>query len=211
MNTQMPASGNQQMKRRVAYKLRIGSIMGGRPNMEGERLRNVDVNGLEVVRVNLIANIVDKFVQEGEKKFGSLTLDDATGQIKAKMFGEDVAKIEKFNQGDTVLIVGLIRAWNNEIYLTPEIMKKKDPAFLLVRKLEVEAEQPQSLPREQIAELKDKILKMVKDAEGDGGIDIDKIILELKEPPEAINNEIKRLLEDGVAYEPRPGKLRYLG
>jgi len=29
--------------------------------------------------------------------------------------------------------------------------------------------------------------------------------------PNEINSEIKKLLEDGIAYEPRPGKLRYLG
>jgi hypothetical protein len=52
---------------------------------------------------------------------------------------------------------------------------------------------------------------MVKDAEKEGGVDIDKLIMEIKESPDAINKEIKRLLEEGVAYEPRPGKLRYLG
>jgi len=210
MNTQLPTT-NQQLKRRVAYKIRIGQINGARQNIEGERLRNIEVGEKEVVRVNLIANVVDKFIQEGEKKYGNLTLDDASGQIRVKVFGEDVSKIEQFNQGDTMLVIGLVRAWNDELYLTPEIMKKKDPAFLLVRKLEVEADMPKILDRAQIAELKDKILSMVKDAEPDGGIDIEKIILELKEPPETINSEIKRLLEDGVAYEPRPGKLRYLG
>jgi len=91
------------------------------------------------------------------------------------------------------------------------LIKKKEPSFLLVRKLEIEADAPKTLAREEIAELKDKILKMVKGAEEGGGIDIDKIIMELHEPPEIINSEIKKLLEDGVAYEPRPGKLRYLG
>jgi len=70
---------------------------------------------------------------------------------------------------------------------------------------------PKPMDKEKIAELKDKILRMVKDAEKDGGVDIDKIIMEVKESPDAINKEIKRLLEEGVAYEPRPGKLRYLG
>ena len=208
MNDQI---STQSFKRRVAYKLRIGQVLAGEQIFEGEMLRHILVGGKEVVRVNLISNIVDKFIQEGEKKFGSITLDDATGQIKAKVFGEDVEKLSELNQGDTVLVVGLLRSWNNEIYLTPEIIKKKDSAFLLVRKLEVEAEQPMTLPKEEIAELKDKILKMVKDAEDDGGVDIDKIILELKEPPDVINSEIKKLLEDGTVYEPRPGKLRYLG
>ncbi|MFH1802543.1 MAG: OB-fold nucleic acid binding domain-containing protein [archaeon] len=211
MNTQLPTTGNPQLKRKVAYKIRIGQINEAKQNVEGERLRNIEVGGKEVVRVNLIANVVDKYVQEGEKKYANLTLDDASGQIRVKVFGEDVSKVEQFNQGDTMLVIGLVRAWNNELYLTPEIMRKKDPAFLLVRKLEVEADAPKTLDRAQIAELKDKILSMVKDAEADGGIDIEKIIMDLKEPPETINSEIKKLLEDGVAYEPRPGKLRYLG
>ena len=210
MNTQLPTT-QEALKRKVAFKARIGQIHEAKQNLEAERLRNIEINGREVVRVNIIANIIDKFIQEGEKKFGSLSLDDASGQIKVKLFGDDIKKIETFNQGDTVLVIGLIRSWNNEIYLTPEIIKKKDPSFLLVRKLEVEAETPKTLDKSQIAELKDKILTMVKNAEPEGGVNIEKIIMELKEPPATINNEIKKLLEDGLCYEPRPGKLRYLG
>jgi hypothetical protein len=108
-------------------------------------------------------------------------------------------------------VIGFARSWNNEIYIAPEIIKKKDPAFLLVRKLEIEAEQPKTIDKTQLLALKDKIIEMVKNAEKDGGAEIEKMILELKEPAEIINQEIKKLLEDGVAYEPRPGKLRWLG
>lgn len=201
----------QDFKRNIAYKLRIGDILAAKPVTENDRLQNVEVNEKKVVRVHLIANIVDKYVQEGEKKFASITLDDASGQIKAKTFGKDIEKLNDLNQGDTIRLVGLLRQWNNEVYITPEIMKKLDPRYLLVRKLEAEAEKPKEVDREKIAELKDKIITMIKNAEPDGGVDIDKIILELKEPPATINQEIKKLLEDGIAYEPRPGKLRYLG
>ena len=210
MNAPLPTT-QETLKRKIAFKVRIGQIHEAKQNLDGERLKNIEINGKEIVRVNLIANVIDKYIQEGEKKYGNLGLDDATGQIKVKLFGEDTNKIESFNQGDTVQVIGLLRSWNGEVYLTPEIIKKKDPSFLLVRKLEVEAQTPKTLDRSQIAELKDKILTMVKAAEPEGGIDIEKIILELKEPPSTINNEIKKLLEDGVAYEPRPGKLRYLG
>jgi RPA family protein len=198
-------------RRNVAFKLRIGNIMSGNPIFEQDKLIHVDVAGKSVLRVNVIANIVDKYVQEGEKKYGNVTLDDATGQIKAKLFGDDLDKIKDLTQGDTVLVVGLLRSWNEEVYITPEIIKKKDPAYLMVRKLEVEGEQTKDLAKSEIADLKDKIVGMVKEWDANGGIDIEKIIMELKEPPEAINKEIKKLLEDGVAYEPRPGKLRYLG
>ena len=202
---------DQQFKRNIAYKLRIGSIATGKPIFEAEKLKSLDIDGKQIVRVNIIANVIDKFIQEGEKKFGSLTIDDASGQIKLKAFGDDVDKFAQFNQGDTILAIGLLRHWNNEIYLTPEILKKKDPSFLLVRKLEIESEMPKSLNKENLLVLKDKIINLVKEAEKTGGIDVEKIILDLHEPPEIINQEIKKLLEDGMAYEPRPGKLRYLG
>jgi RPA family protein len=198
-------------KRNIAYKFRVGGIVEGNQIFEEDRLTHVDINGKKVVRVNVIANIVDKYVQEGEKKFGSITLDDASGQIKVKLFGDDIDKLSDLNQGDTLIVIGLLRSWNNEMYITPEILKKKDPTYLLVRKLEVEGEQSKELDKGQVAELKDKIIAMVKSGDGDGGVNIDKIILELKEPSEIINREIKKLLEDGIAYEPRPGKLRYLG
>ena len=67
------------------------------------------------------------------------------------------------------------------------------------------------LPLEKSLELYEQGVKMVKDAEKDNGIEIEKLILDLKEHPDVINSEIKKLLEDGIAYEPRPGKLRYLG
>jgi hypothetical protein len=200
-----------QYKRNIAFKLRIGDIQRGKPILEAERLRYLELNNKQIIRVNLIANIIDKYVQEGEKKFASLTLDDASGQIKIKTFGDDIEKFSPLNQGDTILVIGMLRYWNNEVYITPEIIKNKDPSFLLVRKLEVESEMPKNPPKETLIELKDKIIDMVKEAEKDGGLDIEKLILELKEHPDVINQEIKKLLEDGVVYEPRPGKLRWLG
>ncbi len=199
------------LKRNIAYKMRLGTILSGKPIMEAEKLKSLEVNGRPVVRANVIANVIDKFIQEGERKFGSVTLDDGSGQLKIKVFGDDVDRFNELNQGDTLMIIGLLRSWNNEVYITPEIIKKKDPSFLLVRKLEVESEQPKGREASELLALKDKIMGMVKEAEQNGGIDIEKIILDSNEPAELINNEIKKLLEDGAVYEPRPGKLRYLG
>jgi RPA family protein len=201
-----------QFKRNIAFKYRIGTLMNGKPMLdENERLKCLEINNKEVVRTNIIANVTDKYIQEGEKKFASITLDDATGQIKVKTFGDDIEKFTSLNQGDTILLIGLLRYWNNEVYLTPEIIKKKDPTFLLVRKLELESEEPKSLPKEQLHALKDKMLSMIKEQDSNGGVEIESMILELKETPSTINQEIKKLLEDGLVYEPRPGKLRYLG
>ena len=202
---------DSQFKRNIAYKMKIGSLLSGKPFMEADRLKSLEVEGKQIVRVNIIGNIVDKYIQEGEKKFGSLTLDDGTGQIKAKSFGDEVEKFNELNPGDTLVVIGLIRSWNNETYLAPEIIKKKDPSYLLLRKLEIESNLPKPISKDQVSAIKDKIINMVKEQESNGGVDIEKIILESKEHPDAINQEIKRLLEEGIVYEPRPGKLRWLG
>ena len=200
-----------QYKRNTAYKLRIGTINSGKQIMDGEKLKMLEVGDQHVVRTNVIANVVDKYIQDGEKKFASITLDDGTGQLKLKAFGDEVEELNQLNQGDTLQVVGLVRSWKNEIYLTPEIIKKKEPAYLLVRKLEIEAEQPKTLQRAELTAMRDKIVAQIKDAEPSGGIEVDKIIMNLHEPPEVINNDIKKLLEEGMIYEPRPGKLRWLG
>jgi len=201
----------QTFKRNIAFKQKIGDILEGKPLIENERLKFLEIQNKQVVRVNLIANVIDKYLQEGEKKFGSITLDDGTGQIKVKTFGDDIEKFSELNQGDTILLIGLIRTWNGEIYLTPDIIKKKEPSYLLLRKLETDSNAPQIIDKSKLNELKDKILTMIKETEKEGGIEIERLILELKESPDLINQEIKKLLEDGIAYEPRPGKIRYLG
>lgn len=201
----------QEFKRHIAYKIRIGEILEGRPVMEMDRFKCLELAEKQIVRVNIIANIIDKFIQDGEKKFASVTIDDASGQIKLKLFGEDIKKFEPFAQGDTVGIIGLLRAWNNEVYLTPEIIKKRDPAYLLIRKLELDAEKPKTLEKSELAQLRDLIMQKVKADDADGGTDIERLVLDLKASAEIINAEIKKLLEEGLVYEPRPGKLRYLG
>ncbi|MEK6824963.1 MAG: OB-fold nucleic acid binding domain-containing protein [Nanoarchaeota archaeon] len=201
----------QEFKRHIAHKAHIGDILVGQVIMEGDRFKCLELNGQQLVRANLIANIVDKYVQDGEKKFASITLDDATGQIKLKVFGEDIKKFESFSQGDTIIAIGLLRSWNNELYLSPEIMKKREPAYLVVRKLELEADKPKVFEKSELSNARTQILQTVKAHDDSGGIDVERMILDLKASPDIINNEIRKLLEEGLVYEPRPGKLRYLG
>jgi len=206
---------DEQFKRHVAYKFRIGELLLGKPIFDGDRFSFLELGNKKIVRVNIIGNIVDKYDAEGEKKYSFFTLDDGSGQIKLKVFGDDADKFKEVAQGQTVLVIGVLRNFNNETYVSPEIIKEKDPKYLLVRKMEIEKEKSQNAPpvaKEQIVAIKDKILEKIKNAEEDGGIDIDKIIMELRETsPEIINQEIKKLLEEGIIFEPRPGKVRWLG
>jgi len=205
----------EQFKRHIAYKLRIKDITIGKPIIDGERFSFLESGNKKIVRVNVMGNIIDRYQSEGESKYISLTLDDGSGQIRLKIFGDDVEKFKDIVQGQTVLIIGLLRNFNNEIYISPEIIRELDPKYLLVRKLENEKDQAKNakpLEQNQITALKDKILEMIKKSENDGGAETDSIIMNLKEnSPEIINEEIKRLLEEGIIFEPRPGKVRWLG
>jgi len=202
-------------KREIAYKLRIGEILRGKPevtNNEGrERFNFLELGDKKIIRVNLVANVIDKFISEGEKRFASLTLDDASGQINIKTFGEDVKLFQEISQGQTLMIIGMLRVFNNELYILPEIIKSIDPRYLLVRKLEIEKTIPKEINTEKILIVKDQITKRIKEEEQNEGIDTEKLVMEIQADPNLINQEIKKLLEEGMIYEPRPGRVRYLG
>lgn len=206
---------DEQFKRHIAYKLRVGDITIGKPIMDEERFSFLELGDKKIVRVNIVGNIVDRYQSEGESKYISLTLDDGSGQIRLKIFGDDVERFKDIVQGQTILVIGLLRSYNNETYISPEILKEIDPKYLLVRKLENEKnkiESPAPLEKSQVTAVKDKILETIKTSENEGGIEIDTIIMNSKDiSPEIINQEIKRLLEEGIIFEPRPGKVRWLG
>ena len=207
------------IKRETAYKLRVGDLLRGTQIFEeseslNKRLQFVELGDRNIVRVNVIANVVDKYESEGERKFATITLDDGSGQIRARVFGEEISKFGDLTQGDTVIIIGVLRSYNQELYILPEIIRKMEPRYLLVRKLEIEKSFPKPVTPEQKKEIKalrDEVIELIKQAEGNEGIDKDEIIMKIKSQPEIISQEIKKLLEEGIIYEPKPGRVRYLG
>ncbi len=209
----------EQKKRETAYKFRINDVLRGTQifeELEGmnKRLKFVELGDKKIVRVNIIANIVDKYESEGERRFGSITLDDGSGQIRARVFAEDINKFSDLSQGDTVLIIGLLRSYNQELYILPELIKKQDPKYLLIRKIEIEKSFPKlptSIEKKEIKALRDEVINLIRESESKEGIDKEEIIMKLKSPPQLISQEIQKLLEEGIAYEPKPGRVRYLG
>lgn len=208
----------QQFKRHIAYKQRIGALLSGQPVIENERFLYLNAGEKQIIRVNVVGNIVDKYENQGEKKYSFFTLDDGSGQIKLKVFGEDADKFSRVTQGQTVLVIGVLRSFNNEVYVSPEIIRKIDARYLLVRKIEIEKidsqkyiSQSPEIKRKQFLDAKDKILELIKNSEENSGITVEELSLKLSISQEIINQEIQKLLENGTIFEPRPGKLRWLG
>ncbi len=207
-------------KRETAYKIRIEDLLKANQILEQREnlnplLKHVELGNKKIQRINIISNVVDKFESEGESRFASVTLDDGSGQIRARLFGEDINKFKDIIQGDTILLIGVLRAFNQELYILPEILRKTDPKYLLIRKLEIEKSTPKPLTPNQKQEIKafrDEIIDLIKASESNEGIDKEEIINKLKNgKPNIISQEIQKLLEDGVIYEPKPGRVRYLG
>lgn len=206
-------------KRETAYKLRINDLLRGTQIFEefqgmNKRLMFLELGEKRIARVNIIANVVDKYESERERRFASITLDDGSGQIRARVFGEELSKFKDIFQGDTLLVIGVLRSFNQELYILPELVKKQDPKYLLVRKLEIEKiSNPfyTSVPKQEIKALRDEVINLIKDSESKEGIDKEEMIMKIKSRPDLISQEIQKLLEEGIIYEPLPGRVRYLG
>ena len=203
----------EKFKRNIAFKMKISDILTGKPVMDGERFGNLEINGNKIVRVNVFGSIVDKYESSGERKYLFLTLDDGSGQIKLKSFADDAQKFSEIKQGETVAVIGLLRFFNNEIYISPEIIKEQDPKYLLVRKLEMDNAPKivNSAQNSPVVSQREKIIELIKNSESEGGADVEKINSVSGIPAESIAAEIQKLLEEGVIFEPRPGKVRWLG
>ena len=208
-------SEKEQFKRHTAFKLRVGDILMDKPVMNNERFAFLELGNKKIVRVNIIGNIVDRYESSGETKYLDLTLDDGSGQIRLKCFGDDTEKFKNVIQGQTIILIGTLRNWNNETYISPEIIKEQDTKYLLIRKKELEKEKSKNkdpLGKDEIIAVKDRILGAIKNAEEEGGIETERIIMNLKDiPPIIISQEIQKFIEEGIVFEPRPGKVRYLG
>ena len=165
--------------------------------------------------MNLIATVIDRQVSSS---LVTLVLDDSTGIIQARSFNEDIKKVTGINVGDTVLIIGRPRKFNDQIFITIEISRKIDVLWSKVRKIELQKEF--SLLDKQSAEIKsqpnhnienEKILELIKENDDGNGVDIDQIILSSGLDESEAHEVISELIKQGEIYEPKPNKIKILG
>ena len=220
-------------KRSTATKATINEINQGTYKEQNAEEPNflLTTSGKKLSRVNIIGIIIQK------EKIGSITsliIDDSTGSIIIRSF-EELKFIEKINVGDHVLIVGKIRTYNNQIYISPEICKKTDPLWLQLRIKELPQQQlkepttnqdQQSNTEYQIKEelqkeisekdeiVEDtllpinKMIKIIKELDQGEGVSIEEILEKSK-----LNDSekiIERMLESGDIFQNMPGKVKVL-
>jgi RPA family protein len=209
----------EKQKRQIAYKIRIKDILNGRYiNEEGWTPNYVETaNGKKVSRVNVMGIVVAK-EEDNVTGYKSVLIDDSTGKIPARSFGEESGMMQRIQIGDIVIAIGRPREYGSERYLALEIIKKiNDKRWIEVRRLELdskieekkEAAGETSAVEESVVNGKesiyDKIIDFIKRKDNGEGVNFEDIIKEF-------NNEdaVKSLLSEGELFEIRPGRVKVL-
>lgn len=219
----------EQINRLVAHKLWLNDL---RENnfvvTTGEFESNyILLNDKQISRINVIANVVNKFQNE-DKIYVTITIDDSSAQIRLKTWREDTRILDNINIGDIVLVIGKIKRYNDEVYILPEIVKKVSPNEELLRKLELikeyglpqepkeiklEKEKEPEITYEEInfasSNLRNELLNLIEKNEENLGIALEEIKTELHSNLEEVNKILEEVIKEGQVYEVK-GRYRLL-
>src|SRR3989344_1936891 len=209
----MPELEKTFQKRQIAYKARVSDILNGSFSKDELSAGYIKLNGVNVSRVNVIANIVYK--SGDEQNYNSALIDDGTGKILLRTF-ENTNLFSKADIGDIVLVIGKVREYNNERYILPEIVRKLEKfEWMSLRKIELKDTiiEPAKEPANEVVEEAVKtvgveIYIIIKKLDDGDGAAIEDVMKESNNPD--AEKIISRLLENGDVFEIKPGKLKVL-
>jgi len=200
-------------KRQTAYKIRIKDILNSRYiKTEGFNPNYLEVHNQEISRINVIGVVVQKSELNNYK---TLTIEDGTGKIYARVFENNVL-LDKIDISDVVLIIGRPREFSDEKYILIEVIRKTDPSWAKVRKLELEKnivednkflDGDNNIEEDTVPSSTNKIVKLIKELDKGEGVSIEEIS---SKDIEDIDKRIDILLKEGDIFEIKPGKLKVL-
>ena len=199
-----------QQPRQIAYKVPINQLLNNEfIQQEGWNPSYIQIKEKKISRINLIAIVIDKQISQN---LGTVTLDDSTGKIQARVFNEETKKLENINIGDPILLIGKPRKFNDSLFITIEIVKKIDHLWMKIRKQELEKEfdfkEKESTPV--INSSGDKILQLIKSIDSGEGVSISELTSKSRINEKQIEEVLSELIKLGEIYEPKPGKVKVL-
>ena len=176
--------------------------------------------GEEVSRARILGTVVSKFVTE-DGNYASVTIDDGSDTIRLKVF-KTTKPLDSLEVGDVVDVIGKVREYEGEIYIIPEVVRKiEDPNFELLRRAELVVKERQlkaggreekksetsGNPAEEDKNiLKNEILKIIESSPE--GITHSELIEKAKAKETEIEEIVDTLLNEGICYEPSPGRIK---
>ena len=215
---------NLKNDRTVSKMISIRDIIGGTYIQEQENEPNylLTIKKEKIYRCNIMATILTK---EKNGFIINFTVDDGSGIIVVRSF-EINKLIEELKVGDTILIIGKIRVYNNDKYVSPEILKKINPIWLKTRKISKNLDKPEEMVKninssqntediieeEIIDNMEDfpfqKIIKLIKELDNGEGVFIDNILE--KSSLKDSEKIIERMMEKGEIFQIAPGRVKVL-
>tara|TARA_Y100000310_G_C20494160_1_gene720707 strand:- start:88 stop:726 length:639 start_codon:yes stop_codon:yes gene_type:complete len=125
----------EQYQRQTAYKAWIQHIHAARLQKDSETGFTSYVHqDRSLVRVNVVGSVIHSYKSEN---YGSILLDDGSGSIRLKVWGDDMYLFEDFSVGDLLLVVGRVGDFQGERYIRPEVVRKVSIDWALFRRLEL--------------------------------------------------------------------------
>ncbi|MEM0231072.1 MAG: hypothetical protein QXT20_02630 [Candidatus Woesearchaeota archaeon] len=214
----------KKLERPIAFKISISEFLNG----EYVKSDGWDPNYLvtefypRVSKVNIIGVVISNELEQfGEIAYRNIILDDGTGSVHLRNF-ENPEAFSNINISDTVLVLGKPREYNNERYVLAEIVRKVDPKWLEVRKVELSlrkkaVEGEKEVVEESISESEsgksemsglEKVYRLVQELDSGDGAPYDEVIKRagISDAEEVI----RKLLERGDIFEIRTGRLKVL-
>lgn len=203
-------------QRATAYKLHVKDILTSEFVAKEGEPSYILLNGKQVSRVRVMGTIVNKFAND-EKKSGGIIVDDGTDVITARAWENEFHLIDKSVIGQLVDVIGKVRKYNDDVYLTPEVVKVVKPDWLVVRQLELrknkvilepEVAKEEEKPKTIDLGLKEKVLERIK-SKGTEGATMDELVALAGDRTKCIES-LKALIEDDMIFEPRAGRYKLL-
>ncbi len=195
-----------------AVKLRIATILNAIEEYDPEKeFSYLVAEQQRVFRVSVVAVLVAKETQGAIMR---LLLDDGSGKITAYFFEEN-ALASRVRVGEVLYVIGKTRRYNEERYLSPEVVRVVDPLWLKVRALEL----PSSTLTPQTAGIvseevvmpdlpRAKISSLIRTLDHGDGAPLEEVLAqsELKDS----EKWIEKMLQEGNIFQNSPGKIKIL-
>lgn len=147
------------LTRQTAVKITLGEVTQGKYIQEEDTLNYLLTSDQrKIYRLNVVGIIVHL------QKQGNITnvwLEDGTGKLVVRFFEENKV-LGGLNPGNIVLVIGRLRQYNQEKYLSSEIVKKVDSSWLKLRKEELKEKFSAILEKKSPEEIVSAVIPEVK-------------------------------------------------
>jgi RPA family protein len=217
----LPEVEQKFQRRQTAYKVRVQDILDSRYiKTEGFAPNYLEIQNQEISRINIIGVVIQK---SGLDNYKTLVIEDNTGKISARIF-ENSTLLDNVEVSDIVLVIGRPREFSSEKYVLIETIRKINPRWAEVRKLELKKNMidykdssnnngafsnNENSTEETIVGLSpaNEIIKLIKELDKGNGVSIEELP---SKNIRDIDKTIDMLLKEGDIFEIKPGKLKVL-